>query len=209
MTEFKLFSITRHRMATDGVGVTSLVALKGCPLDCKYCINKNVTKSSYYKSVTPKQLLDKVIIDYCYFVGTGGGVTFGGAEPLLSLEPIMEFINIVPEGIAVNVETSLNVKFLNSKKCDLFISFLDKISSLIIDVKTLNEDVYMKYTGISIDNLLKNLDIIENRKLQNKCKIRIPIIPAYTTEDDAKAYADILRKRGFNNIEIFEYIIRE
>ena len=35
-----LIVIDRLRMETDGEGVTTLVAAKGCPLSCKYCINK-------------------------------------------------------------------------------------------------------------------------------------------------------------------------
>ena len=34
-----IMSISRLRMATDGQGVSTLVAFFGCPLKCKYCIN--------------------------------------------------------------------------------------------------------------------------------------------------------------------------
>ena len=34
-----IFAISRHRIATDGKGVTTLVAMHGCPLSCRYCIN--------------------------------------------------------------------------------------------------------------------------------------------------------------------------
>ena len=34
-----LIGINRHRLATDGKGVTTLVAFSGCPLRCKYCLN--------------------------------------------------------------------------------------------------------------------------------------------------------------------------
>ena len=36
-----IMSISRLRMGTDGKGVTTLVGFYGCPLDCKYCINKH------------------------------------------------------------------------------------------------------------------------------------------------------------------------
>ena len=35
----KIFGIGRHRLTTDGEGVTTLVAFNGCPLRCKYCLN--------------------------------------------------------------------------------------------------------------------------------------------------------------------------
>ena len=34
-----LIGISRHRLSTDGEGVTTLVAFHGCPLRCKYCLN--------------------------------------------------------------------------------------------------------------------------------------------------------------------------
>ena len=36
---FPLFALSRHRMATDGRGVTTLAAAWGCPLRCRYCLN--------------------------------------------------------------------------------------------------------------------------------------------------------------------------
>lgn len=32
-------AIARHRLTTDGQGVTTLVAFAGCPLRCRYCLN--------------------------------------------------------------------------------------------------------------------------------------------------------------------------
>ena len=37
--------IKRHKLNTDGNGVTTLVGFHGCPLNCKYCLNPQ-TKSS-------------------------------------------------------------------------------------------------------------------------------------------------------------------
>ena len=34
-----LIGICRHRLTTDGTGVTTLVAFHGCPLCCRYCLN--------------------------------------------------------------------------------------------------------------------------------------------------------------------------
>ena len=39
---FPLLNIARHRMGTDGAGITTLVASAGCPLRCEFCINKKL-----------------------------------------------------------------------------------------------------------------------------------------------------------------------
>ena len=36
-----LIGISRHRLTTDGQGVTTLVAFHGCPLRCQYCLNSH------------------------------------------------------------------------------------------------------------------------------------------------------------------------
>ena len=40
MTEAPLIAINRHRMGTDGDGVTTLVAFHGCPLNCQYYLEE-------------------------------------------------------------------------------------------------------------------------------------------------------------------------
>ncbi len=37
----KIIGISRHRLSTDGDGVTTLVAFHGCPLRDLYCLNPN------------------------------------------------------------------------------------------------------------------------------------------------------------------------
>lgn len=82
-----LIGTDRHRLSTDGRGVTTLVAFHGCPLRCRYCLNPQCFDTSRtWRTVTPQQLLAEVAIDNLYFQATGGGVTFGGGEPLLRSE---------------------------------------------------------------------------------------------------------------------------
>ena len=83
MKTYPLLALSRLRMQTDGVGVTTLVAGAGCPLRCKWCINKKLLAMGKPERVTPRQLYEKVRCDDLYFRATGGGVTFGGGEPLL------------------------------------------------------------------------------------------------------------------------------
>ena len=58
-----LLTIDRHRLMTDGTGVTTLVASYGCPLSCKYCLNPYTWAPEVAiksKKVTPKELYEKV-----------------------------------------------------------------------------------------------------------------------------------------------------
>ena len=87
----KIFGLSRHRLTTDGEGVTTLVAFSGCPLRCKYCLNKASWDMANGRDYTPETLFEEVKIDQLYFLATHGGVTFGGGEPLLQVEFIKAF----------------------------------------------------------------------------------------------------------------------
>ena len=104
---FPLLGIARHRMGTDGEGVTTLAAGAGCPLHCEWCINKKLLREAPAEEVTPEELLERVRTDHLYFCATGGGITFGGGEALLHADFIREFREICPPEWKITAETSL------------------------------------------------------------------------------------------------------
>lgn len=200
---FKVQVINRHRLLTDGEGVTTLIGLAGCPLKCKYCINMDILGKQKYRPMSAQELLDKVMIDYCYFLTTGGGLMFGGGESLLHGEAILEFLKIRPMGMKVYMETSMNYE---SPVLD---EVLEQVDYFLIDVKSLDDAIYEQYTGLSPVVMKKNLQRICEKGLQNKCRIRIPIIPGYKTEEQANQEAEIIRTMGFSDVEVFHYILRD
>ena len=59
-----LIGISRHRLTTDGEGVTTLVAFHGCPLRCKYCLNpQSFAQEGVWKQYDCEQLYEEVKID--------------------------------------------------------------------------------------------------------------------------------------------------
>ena len=86
-----LIGIERLRYLTDGPGITTLVGLQGCPLNCVYCLNPQCHDKSTLNLYTPSSLIEELKRDDIYFSATGGGVTFGGGEPLLYPSFINEF----------------------------------------------------------------------------------------------------------------------
>ena len=104
-----LIGISRHRLTTDGEGVTTLVAFHGCPLRCKYCLNpQSFAQEGVWKQYDCEQLYEEVKIDELYFLATHGGVTFGGGEPALQSNFISEFRRLCGTGWKITIETSLN-----------------------------------------------------------------------------------------------------
>ena len=78
-----IFSISRFRMATDGPGISTLIGFSGCPLNCQYCPNPIChTDRSQCPDYSARELIDFVRRDELYMRMTGGGIVFGGGEPL-------------------------------------------------------------------------------------------------------------------------------
>lgn len=203
MKKLKIQAVNRHRMLTDGDGVTTLVGLYGCPLSCKYCINKELLHNYKCIDAPVDKLAEELLIDYCYFVATGGGITLGGGEPLLQSKSILGLREYLPDKVNLNIETSLNVQ------TERLMDVIDIVDYFIIDIKSMNPEIYKEYTGLEIDNLINNLNILVDKNLQHKCKIRIPNIPNHTSEDDIKQSISIIKELGFTDIDTFDYIIRD
>ncbi|MBQ1649480.1 MAG: 4Fe-4S cluster-binding domain-containing protein, partial [Bacteroidales bacterium] len=106
-----LIGICRHRLTTDGEGVTTLVAFHGCPLRCKYCLNQQCLRADgVWKRMDALDILNETMSDDLYYRATRGGIVFGGGEPLLRSEEIVSFCKLRPEEWRINIETSLNVE---------------------------------------------------------------------------------------------------
>lgn len=196
-----IIGISRHRLLTDGEGVTTLVAFHGCPLHCKYCINSQCnTEDGIKETLTPQQLYDKVKIDDIYFLVTGGGIMFGGGEPLLRYDFIKEFRKICGDKWKIYLETSLNVNR------DFVEQLVDVIDYWVIDIKDWNDDVYLRYTRCSNRQVKENLEYLLSRGCGDKIMVRVPNIPEYNDELGVAFTIAELNKLGIKTIDQFKYI---
>ena len=200
----RIIGIARHRLSTDGDGVTTLVAFHGCPLHCHYCLNpQSLGDGSRYGKYSPEELYAETRIDELYFMATNGGVTFGGGEPCLRPRFILEFRELCGPEWQLNLETSLNVPAANIE------ALLPVVNTLIIDIKDMNPDIYRRYTGESNDLVLENLRLLAAAGRQHDCIVRIPLIPGYNTDSDREASRQALEALGFSRFDLFTYQIRK
>ncbi len=196
-----LIGIVRHRLATDGKGVTTLVAFHSCPLRCRYCLNPQcLDPEKVWRTITTGDLLNELLLDNLYFLATGGGVTFGGGEPLLRSEFIDEFCHMkVPEW-KVNIETSLNVDRKHLERV------LPHIDEYFIDIKDTNPAIYKGYTTRDNAQVLDNLRwLMSHDGMAEKVIVRLPHIPNHNTQADINRSYSLLTEMGVKNFDEFEY----
>jgi pyruvate formate lyase activating enzyme len=202
MSAASVFGISRHRLTTDGEGVTTLVAFNGCPLRCRYCLNKTSWEMDNGRDYTPESLFEEVKIDQLYFLATHGGVTFGGGEPLLQVEFIKAFRELCGPQWQILAETSLNVPFENVQTIDPI------LDGYIVDIKDMNPEIYQAYTGKDISLVLANLEWLLKHGDPNRIIVRVPHIPEFNTDEDVAKSKEHLTAMGVKNIDEFNYIIR-
>ena len=138
MIKAKIIDINRLRPDIDGDGIVTLITLRGCPLHCRYCLNNYCYDEQSVKRVmTANKWIEILKIDDIYFRMSGGGVTFGGGEPLLQVDFIAEFLETAPKYWKIRMETSLNCEW---KQIELLTAPVDQ---WIIDMKDMNPEIYL------------------------------------------------------------------
>lgn len=200
----KLMAISRMRTDTDGKGLTTLVAFYGCPLRCRYCLNADCHTREIDERTehSPEELLERVKLDDIYFRMSGGGVTFGGGEPLLQTEFLERFAQLAPKAWKIRIETSLNVSWEEVE------SLIPYVNQWIIDVKDMNPEIYREYTGLDNGFVIENLRRLYERVGGEQLHLRIPKIPGYNQAADIENSLNELK--GYQcKKEVFDYIVSE
>lgn len=200
MEKARIADISRHRLS-DGKGITTLVAFQGCLLHCRYCLNPDAMDFIWDAPVfTCMSLYETVKIDDLYFKATGGGITFGGGEPLLCSSFIREFKDVCEIDWRLNVETSLNIP---RRKIEEVMPIIDEY---FIDIKDVNANIYEQYTGKSNERVIENLKWMVAQGLAEKMVIRVPSIPNFNVPADIDNSLGVLQSLGLSRIDRFTYI---
>ncbi|MBN1270690.1 MAG: glycyl-radical enzyme activating protein [Candidatus Aminicenantes bacterium] len=135
---------------------------------------------------TAEEVVGEVRKDKIFFDESGGGVTFSGGEPLMQPEFLEDMLDRFKQlGIHTAVDSCgyapSDVIERIARKADLF----------LFDIKIIDEKKHKKYTGVSNELIIENL----NKLLNMKCAvwIRIPLIAGINDgPDDIKAIAAYL-----------------
>lgn len=204
-----IFAISRLRMGTDGSGITTLVTFMGCPLKCKYCLNKKCHEPIFETDgktvrkgimmLTPQELYDIVKVDNIYFQSTGGGICFGGGEPTLYKDFIVEFKKICVDKWKITLETCLKCSYNTIQDLS------PVVDNWLVDIKSMNPFIYEEYTGI-MSGVLQHLYSLKELVTSDKITIKVPHIPGFNDDEDLDSDIDeIKRKFGIENISKIVY----
>lgn len=127
-----------------------------------------------------EDLYKEIEKDNLYYTKSGGGITVSGGEPTLQADFVHEFLKKCKEN---GISTALDTCGYASKNA--YEKLLPNVDLILLDIKEIDPEKHLKYTGVSNGKILENAFWIARYMKQNNKQIwiRTPIIPNYTATD--------------------------
>ncbi|MGI5971653.1 MAG: glycyl-radical enzyme activating protein [Oscillospiraceae bacterium] len=147
---------------------------------------------------TAAEMFEIVRKDKPFYDSSGGGLTIGGGEATWYPEFCLGLIELCHNaGISVAIDTCGYVD------TELGLEVLKKADLLLFDIKSLDDEIHKRNTGVSNGLILRNLKMLSD--MGKSIIIRIPVIPGYNdSETGLREIADLLR--GLKSIERVDLI---
>lgn len=182
----------------DGPGIRFVAFFQGCPMRCAFCHNPDTWdfQRPVPFEMTPKELLEEVK-RYKPFIKKGG-VTCSGGEPLMQTEFLLEFFQLCQQaGFHTALDTS---GAIFNEKVKQVLQYTDLV---LLDIKTLDDDLHPSYTGHTRSNNQAMLDYLQ--QIHKPTWIRHVIVPHYTDDDQ---HLTLLAKelQRYDNVECVELL---
>ncbi|MDP4290367.1 MAG: glycyl-radical enzyme activating protein [Bacteroidota bacterium] len=196
----------RHYAVHDGPGIRTTVFLKGCPLACRWCHNPESRGTSSEPIVTKRRIGDKVFDENemvgvrmtplevimeaeksrLFFDESGGGITFSGGEPLMQSGFLYETLKLCRER-----EMHSAVDTCGLASSDNIQKIAELTDLFLFDIKLMDDQKHIKYTGVSNQVILNNLHLLAS--MGKKIWLRMPVIPGINdTPDDIRKLMNLL-----------------
>lgn len=197
----RIFDIQRYSIH-DGVGIRTIVFLKGCVLHCKWCCNPESQRyeietmtiggkqKTVGRDVNVAEVMETVKRDMPYYARSGGGLTLSGGESLLQPEFAAALLHAAKDlGLNTAMESMGCAKYETIEKV------MEYLDVYLMDIKHMNQQKHKEWTGRDNGLMLENAKKIAE---SSKCElvIRVPVIPGFNdTKEEILAiakYADSL-----------------
>lgn len=171
-----------------------------CETCLDYCINnaREIAGTVY----TAKELVDELYKDRMFYEESGGGVTLSGGEVMAQ---DMDYIIDVArrckgKGFHLAIDTC------GFAKTENYENILEYADLFLYDMKLIDNEKHIKFTGKSNKLILKNLEFLSNNKAN--INIRIPLIVGVNVDDDnleVKKMIEFLKPLNIKAVSLLPY----
>ena len=136
---------------------------------------------------TPDELMGELLKDRVFYETSGGGITFGGGEPMMQVDFLLE---VLPRCKAAGLHVALDT--CGAAAWERYERALPWVDLALLDLKLMDAGRHKSATGISNDLILENARRIASRDMP--MWIRTPVIPGYTDDvDNIRAIGRFIR----------------
>jgi pyruvate formate lyase activating enzyme len=126
---------------------------------------------------TVDEVMTEVLKDASFYKNSGGGMTISGGEPFMQHEFALALFKAAKEqGLHTCIETS---GYVSEEILERFIPYVD---IFLWDVKETDSERHIRYTGVSNERILANLELLNAKGAS--VVLRCPIIPGYNDRDE-------------------------
>ncbi len=149
------------------------------------------------RKVSVRYLIREVEKDLPFMHDSGGGLTLSGGEPLAQPDFAEALLREAKErGIHTAVDTCGHVPFsVIERVCPLTDLFL-------YDLKFMDREKHRRYTGVSNELILENLEKLANRGA--RVQVRIPVLPGIN-DSEMEDMAEWLSLKGIEDVALLPY----
>lgn len=151
------------------------------------------------ETVTPEELLARVLNDKPFYDNSGGGVTLSGGEPTLQSDFCLAFLRLCREaGLHTAIETNLTCPF------PVLEALAPYVDLWMCDLKLADRDRHIRYTGADNGQILANLPkLCDGRR---EVIVRTPVIPGVNdTPDEIAAICRLLSGLPLSYYELLPF----
>jgi len=150
--------------------------------DCRYCrscaeVCPAEAVEFIGKSMTIDEVLSEISKDTLFYDQSRGGVTISGGEPLMQPIFLMQLLDACGEGgFHRTVDTSGHVD------TNLLMDAAARTDLFLYDIKHMDSEKHLRYTGVSNDKILHNLKQLSRQG--GTIIIRLPVIPGINADEE-------------------------
>ncbi len=185
----------------DGPGIRFVIFMQGCPLQCKYCHNRDTWDATGGTQYPVDTIVQKALRLKPYMEVSNGGITVSGGEPLLQTTFVTELFKKVKEKkIHTALDTSGSLP-LNENIQEL----LHYTDLVLLDIKHIDNQKCIDLTGVPNTNTLNFAKYLSNHEIP--IWIRQVLIPGITADEDdlKKLKAFISTLKTVEKVELLPY----
>lgn len=165
---------------------------KVCPSKALHVIGQETTVCD---------VISQINKDEIFYGDEEGGLTISGGEPLMQPKFTYQLLKEAKKyGISTAIETT------GYGDTGDFIKIAGKLDYLLMDIKTLDDTVHKKVTGVSNELILNNFDSIRRAYPDLPIHVRTPVIPGVNDNEKAiKSIFEFLQNRKNVRYELLKY----